>query len=605
MSIFTILQLLGGIGLFLFGMSLMGTYLTSLAGSSLERVLESLTTSKKKGVGFLKGWGLGTAVTAIIQSSAATTIMLIGFVNAGIMNLTQAVPVVLGSNVGSTVTAQILRLGDVSSQSVALQLLKPSSFAPMLVGIGAFIYMFTKSKKAKNVAGILIGLGILFYGMTTMESAFEPLRDSAVFKRMFTTFSNPLIGILTGLVITAIIQSSSASVGILQALSATGSVTYAVAIPILIGQNLGKCLTVIMGSVGTGKKAKRVSLSYLLVNIIGAVLFTVVIYALQYTVGLPFFNNAVNRGSIANMHLGFNLVTSILLLPFTEQLVKLTGSIVGREKVDPAEEEFAKLDDRLLNTPFTALRQCRHLAKLMSRRISANYKTALDLLYTYDEQKLEAMAENENFIDRCETVLSSYIIKIDRSRLPKSQVALLNQLLNTVNDLERLGDYAINIAYIAREMNEGNISFSETGLKELDIISSAASYCMETLWNASETDNTVLASRIEPLHDTIARLRDIIKAAHIRRLSDGKCSVAAGIHLNDLLTCFERIGAHSANVALQVIAKNTSQADFDAMHGHPLAIDSEEYKSLRTYYETQYVVPLEKAEEAYIAENMI
>ena len=332
MDIISILKLFGGVGLFLYGMSLMGQSLEKLAGGELEKILEKLTTSKKKGVGSIKGWALGTAVTAIIQSSAATTIMLIGFVNAGIMKVIQAVPVVFGANIGSTVTAQILRLGDLGSGSIVLQLLKPSSFAPMLVAVGAFILLFIKKKKPKNIAGILIGLGILFYGMTIMEEVFEPLRESTQFQKLFVSFSNPILGVLIGIIITAIIQSSSASVGILQALSATGTVTFSIAIPIIIGQNIGKCMPIVMAGIGANKKAKRVQISYIFMNIFGAIIFLLLIYGLYYTVGLPFMEKVVNRGDIANVHFGFNFLTSIILLPFTEKFTQFTAKLVGGEE---------------------------------------------------------------------------------------------------------------------------------------------------------------------------------------------------------------------------------------------------------------------------------
>ncbi|MBP3850961.1 MAG: Na/Pi cotransporter family protein, partial [Erysipelotrichaceae bacterium] len=361
MNILSVLQLLGGVGLFLYGMNLMGSSLKTLAGGKLSKILERLTTSKKKGIGEIKGWALGTGVTGIIQSSAATTIMLIGFVNAGIMSLAQAIPVVFGANVGSTVTAQILRLGDLGAGSLILQLLKPSSFAPLLVGISAFILLFSNNKKMNNIAGIMIGLGILFYGMTTMESVFEPLRESPEFRALFTAFTNPLIGILTGILITALIQSSSASVGILQALSATGIVTYSIMFPYLIGQNIGKCLTVILGSIGATKNAKRVSVSYLLFNILQAIGFTLLIYGIYYTVGIPFFDQPVNRGIIANFHLGTNLITSLVLLPFCSQMAKLTEKLIGKDTVDDENLEFSKLDDMLLNTPTVALDQCHSL----------------------------------------------------------------------------------------------------------------------------------------------------------------------------------------------------------------------------------------------------
>ena len=312
MDLFSILTLLGGVGLFLFGMNLMGASLKNLAGGSLEKVLEKLTTGKNQVVGNIKGFTLGTAVTAIIQSSAATTIMLIGFVNAGIMKLGQAIPVVFGANIGSTATAQILRLGDLGESNIFLRLLKPSSFAPILICIGAFIILFTKNNKKRDVASILVGLGVLFLGMNTMEGVFAPLKESESFQNLFTSFNNPFLGILIGLVLTATIQSSSASVGILQAISSTGVVTYGTAIPIIIGQNIGKCMTIILGGIGANKKAKRVSLSYLLFNIFGAVFFVVVIYGLQLFIDMPFMEKVVNRGDIANVHFLFNFIISII-----------------------------------------------------------------------------------------------------------------------------------------------------------------------------------------------------------------------------------------------------------------------------------------------------
>ena len=600
-DILTILQLLGGIGLFLFGMSLMGTYLKEIAGSGLSSILERMTTSGRKGVGAIKGWGLGAGVTAIIQSSAATTIMLIGFVNAGIMKLAQAIPVVLGSNVGSTVTAQILRLGDLSSDSIALRLLKPSAFAPMLVGIGAFIFLFTKKKKVKQTAGILIGLGILFYGMTTMEKVFEPLRESAAFRSFFTSFENPLLGILTGLLITAVIQSSSASVGILQALSATGSVTYATAIPIIIGQNSGKCMTILLGSIGANKKAKRVALSYLIFNIFGAVLFSVVIYSVYYTAGIPWFTKTVNRGIIANLHLAFNLITSIILLPLSGTLASVTGKIVGADKVDPAEKEFAKLDDRLLNTPAVALSQCEHLMLEMNRRIVENYKLSTGLIRNFDPAVFADLETNEAFIDRCESVLSAYIVRIDRKLLPKNMQHGVSEILNSISDFERIGDYCMNIAYVSKTMSEAETVFTPAGQQEIDIIVSAAGNALETMTDAFVSKDRAKAFRVEPLADTIDRLKDIIKSYHIERLQAGKCSVQGGVDLYDLLNCFERIASHAANVAMHTIKRVMQDENFDEMHGHVKDVDAKEYKNLVHKFDAQYILPVvvyAKEEEA-------
>ena len=592
MDILSVLQLLGGVGLFLYGMSLMGSSLEKLAGSGLERILEKLTTSKRKGVGYIKGWGLGAGVTAIIQSSAATTIMLIGFVNAGIMKLGQAIPVVMGANVGSTVTAQILRLGDLGSDNLILKLLKPSSFAPMLVGIGAFILLFTKKKKAKDIAGIMVGLGVLFYGMTTMESVFAPLKDSPTFQQAFTSFENPVLGILIGLVITAIIQSSSASVGILQALSATGSVSYATAVPIIIGQNLGKCMTIILGGIGANKKAKRVSLSYLLFNIFGAILFTIVIYAVYYTVGISFWNNTVNRGDIANVHFLFNFLTSIILLPFSQKVGDFTGRLLGDDEISKTDKELATLDEMLLNTPTIALEQCKHVICSMADAIYENYQIATDLIYNYDPSKQKILDENESFIDKCESALSSYIVKINSKRLSKDDRLVVSEILNSVSDFERMGDHCINIFYVAQDKNAQDIHFSPAGHQEVEMIIKAVDNTMKTTFEAFKHDNAAAAIRIEPLAEIIDKLKEVIKAHHVERLQSGDCGIEGGIALVDLVTSFERISSHCANISLHIVKRVGNDRNFDEMHGHANDSFSEEYKALYHYYESQYIAPV-------------
>ncbi len=592
MDILSVLQLLGGVGLFLYGMSLMGSSLEKLAGSGLERILEKLTTSKRKGVGYIKGWGLGAGVTAIIQSSAATTIMLIGFVNAGIMKLGQAIPVVMGANVGSTITAQILRLGDLGSDNLILKLLKPSSFAPMLVGIGAFILLFTKKKKAKDIAGIMVGLGVLFYGMTTMESVFAPLKDSPTFQQAFTSFENPVFGILIGLVITAIIQSSSASVGILQALSATGSVSYATAVPIIIGQNLGKCMTIILGGIGANKKAKRVSLSYLLFNIFGAILFSIVIYAVYYTVGISFWNNTVNRGDIANVHFLFNFLTSIILLPFSQKVCDFTGKLLGDDEISKTDKELATLDEMLLNTPTIALEQCKHVICSMADAIYENYQIATNLIYNYNPSKQKILDENESFIDKCESALSSYIVKINSKRLSKDDRLVVSEILNSVSDFERMGDHCINIFYVAQDKNAQDIHFSPAGHQEVEMIIKAVDNTMKTTFEAFKHDNAAAAIRIEPLAEIIDKLKEVIKAHHVERLQSGDCGIEGGIALVDLVTSFERISSHCANISLHIVKRVGNDRNFDEMHGHANDSFSEEYKALYHYYESQYIAPV-------------
>lgn len=592
MDILSILQLFGGVGLFLFGMSLMGSSLEKLAGGSLQHILEALTTSKKKGVGEVKGWGLGTVVTAIIQSSAATTIMLIGFVNAGIMKLGQAIPVVLGANVGSTATAQILRLGDLGSGNLVLRLLKPSSFAPMLVGVGAFIVLFAKKKRLKDIAGILIGLGVLFYGMTMMEQVFAPLKESPTFQQIFLSFQNPLLGIAAGLLITAIIQSSSASVGILQALSATGAVTFGTAIPIIIGQNLGKCMTILLGSIGANKNAKRVSLSYLLFNIFGAIFFVVLIYGLQYTVGLAFMSNTVNRGDIANLHLGFNLITSLILLPFSNRLADLTGKIIGTEPEDETDKEFMKLDDRLLQTPVVALDQCRQLMSKMLGCIEENYRLSTGLIAHYDENLFPALDKNENFADRCETALTSYIIRIDRSNLSEDSKFMISEILNSIGDLERIGDYCMNIAYLAREMNQENISFTETGMKELETMIAAAGEAISCLVSACLDRDRISAVKVEPLSEVVEQIKEIMKEHHIQRLQEGVCDAKSGALFFDLANCFDRICAHAGNVSLHVIKRMESNRSFDSMHGHTQDVSGDDYMNIFEEYNKKYLTPV-------------
>ena len=603
MDILSILQLFGGVGLFLFGMSLMGSSLEALAGGSLQQILETLTTSKKKGVGEVKGWGLGTVVTAIIQSSAATTIMLIGFVNAGIMRLGQAIPVVMGANVGSTATAQILRLGDLGSGNLVLKLLKPSSFAPMLVGVGAFIVLFGKKKKLKDIAGILIGLGVLFYGMTTMEGVFAPLKESPAFQKLFLSFQNPLLGILAGLLITAIIQSSSASVGILQALSATGAVTYATAIPIIIGQNLGKCMTIILGGIGANKKAKRVSLSYLLFNIFGAVFFVVVIYAIYYTVGIPVMAKTINRGGIANLHLGFNLITSLILLPFSNKLADLTGKIVGEDPEDETDKEFRKLDDRLLQTPVVALDQCRSLMSQMIERIGLNYQKATGLIRDYKEDDLAFLDGNEAFIDRCETALTPYIIRIDRSGLSEDNKFMISEILNSIGDLERIGDYCMNIAYIAREMSQEGITFSESGANEINLTVQAAGESLTDTFDAFEKRDKEKVVRVEPLSETIDQMKEVMKQHHIQRLQQGTCNAKSGAAFFDLINCFERISAHAANVSLNIIRRMEANRDFDAMHGHTQELSPDGYLRLFQEFEDRYLIPVKNSAPAEAQEQ--
>lgn len=595
MDFFSILTLLGGVGLFLFGMNLMGASLKNLAGGSLEKVLEKLTTGKNQFTGTIKGFSLGTAVTAIIQSSAATTIMLIGFVNAGIMKLGQAIPVVFGANIGSTATAQILRLGDLSETSFILKLLKPSSFAPILICIGAFIILFTSNNKKRDVASILVGLGILFLGMNTMEGVFAPLKESESFQNLFTSFNNPLLGILIGLVLTAIIQSSSASVGILQAISSTGVVTYGTAIPIIIGQNIGKCMTIILGGIGANKKAKRVSLSYLMFNIFGAVFFVVVIYGLQLFIDMPFMAKVVNRGNIANVHFMFNFITSLILLPFSNQVAKITGKIIKDEEESKIDKELATLDPRLIATPAIAISQARNVMFAMADCIRENFDIARKLISEYNEEEAAKLEENEDFIDKCESSLNNFLLKVtSQNNMSRAERLDVSELLNSLSDMERIGDHCENLLVVSRNIHEQKISFSDQGMKEIKMALKATANIIDMTLSAFKEDDLQAISRIEPLAQTISEITELIKDHHVIRLQVGECGIPGGFALVDILTSLDRIGSHCKNIGLH-IAKKIRGTHMDEMHGHIYITGyktSEEYKALYVYYSSMYEDPI-------------
>lgn len=595
MDFFSILTLLGGVGLFLFGMNLMGASLKNLAGGSLEKVLEKLTTGKNQFTGTIKGFSLGTAVTAIIQSSAATTIMLIGFVNAGIMKLGQAIPVVFGANIGSTATAQILRLGDLSETSFILKLLKPSSFAPILICIGAFIILFTSNNKKRDVASILVGLGILFLGMNTMEGVFAPLKESESFQNLFTSFNNPLLGILIGLVLTAIIQSSSASVGILQAISSTGVVTYGTAIPIIIGQNIGKCMTIILGGIGANKKAKRVSLSYLMFNIFGAVFFVVVIYGLQLFIDMPFMDKVVNRGNIANVHFMFNFITSLILLPFSNQVAKITGKIIKDEEESKIDKELATLDPRLIATPAIAISQARNVMFAMADCIRENFDIARKLISEYNEEEAAKLEENEDFIDKCESSLNNFLLKVtSQNNMSRAERLDVSELLNSLSDMERIGDHCENLLVVSRNIHEQKISFSDQGMKEIEMALKATANIIDMTLSAFKEDDLQAISRIEPLAQTISEITELIKDHHVIRLQVGECGIPGGFALVDILTSLDRIGSHCKNIGLH-IAKKIRGTHMDEMHGHIYITGyktSEEYKALYVYYSSMYEDPI-------------
>lgn len=592
MDIFNVISMLGGVGLFLFGMSLMGENLEKVAGAGLEHLLERLTNNR------IKGFALGIGVTAIIQSSAATTVMVLGFVNAGIMKLVQAIPVVFGANIGSTVTAQILRFSGGNSDSLWLQLCKPSTIAPLLVCAAAFILLISKKNQLRNVAGILMGFGILFIGMNTMETALSPLSQSSEFQNLFLAFSNPLLGFLVGMVVTMILQSSSASVGILQALAfSTGSLTFSACLPIIVGQNVGKCITVILGSLGTGKKAKRLAVSHVCFNVFGAVIIMGVMYTLQAIFHFPFWDHVMTKGNIADTHLLFNVITSLILLPFVKQIADFTGLIIRGDKDSKIDQEIALLDDIFLSKPPIALEQCSKVINSMADTVMENFTLATELLSDgWDDAKYEIMQENEVFLDKSETALSEYLVKVTAQGLSHEQSRFANELLNSVSDFERMGDYCIKIAKVVIFNQEQNISFSRIGLTELDYMIRAVKQTLEEGLKAFRTEDLAVATKIEPLCQTVDALKDMLKEHHINRLQTGNCSTAAGISLMEVITSLDRIASHCFTVTLHMMQKKSTLENFD-LHEQKHNIRHSEAEAdiaLIQYYENLYLSPVKQ-----------
>ena len=588
MNYLSLIQLLGGVGMFLYGMNLLGASLERLAGAGLEQTLERLTNSRLKGV------LLGTAVTAVIQSSTATGVMIIGFLNAGIMKLVQAVSVVMGANIGTTITAQILRLGDVSSDNILLSLLKPSSFSPICVAVGAALLLLAKRHRTKDKASILIGFGILFMGITLMESTMAPLKESAEFRSIFYMFENPLLGVLLGIVVTVLLQSSSASVGVLQALSSTGTITWAMAMPIVIGQNVGKCASLILASIGSKKRAKRAVCIDVMMNSISAVLFLVVLYAYQHFIGFSFWDAAVTRGNIADFHTLFNLLMCLGMFPFVNVLIRLSERLSRDNQPSRIEQELRMLDDMFLKTPSLALGQCKKAILSMGETVDENFALASELLKKYDDNKMELLQENERFLDRSETVLGDYLVKIGEHNPTPADNRLAAEILHTLGDLERIGDYCVNLAEAA-EMNAAqNVSFSYTANRELEYMTRAVSNIINTTMDAYRSQDVNTAFRVEPMEQTIDILVETLKSKHIERLQKGVCTTKSGISFVELLTDMERISDHCSNIAVHLTQRLTPAESFDT-HEHLRKMHesvSDEYQALCRYYESIYYEPV-------------
>ena len=557
MNVYDILNLLGGIALFLFGMHTLSASLEKLAGGKLETWLEKATSKPIKGV------VLGAIITAVIQSSAATTVMIIGFVNSGLMKLSQAIGVIMGANIGTTATSWLLSLQSISGSDgfSFLNLLKPTTFTPVLAVIGVILIMFTKSDKKKTIGMILAGFAVLMFGMNSMSSATAGLAENETFCNILMMFSNPVLGVIAGAVLTAVLQSSSASIGILQSIAiSTGKVTYSVALPLLLGQNIGSCVTALISSVGANKPAKRVAFVHLYFNVIGTVVFLSIFYLLNAFISMPFMEESLNAVGIAVIHTGFNVLATALFMPFTKQLEKLACLTVRDDSNDEKLTPML-LDERLLKTPSVAIEQCRNVCIRMARLTQETLKMSMEVVTTYDAKKCAEVIDNENAIDIFEDKIGSYILKISSKDLSENDSKIVSSMLHTIGDLERISDHAVNIVEAAEEMHGKKIKFSQQALRELPVIVNAVSEILDMSINAFVNNDVNLAKNVEPLEDVIDQLRSDLKTRHIERLRNGKCTIELGFILQDLLTNFERVSDHCSNIAVYLIQISDNSMD--------------------------------------------
>lgn len=554
MDIFSIFTLLGGLAFFLYGMNVMSSGLEKMVGGKLEHVLKSMTSNK------LKSLALGAVITIAIQSSSAMTVMLVGLVNSGIMELSQTVGVIMGSSIGTTLTAWILSAAGIQSESFFLRMLKPESFSPLVALIGIFLVMAHKEGKKRDIGTILLGFSVLMTGMTFMSSSVSPLADMPFFQDVLVMFNNPLMGVLLGTVVTGIIQSSAASVGILQSLSMTGSITFGMAIPIITGLNIGTCITGLLSSIGANKNAKRVVAVSIYFKVLGTAICLSAFYLLNAVFHFDFVDAPIGALEIAVVHTLFNVINTLILLPFSKQLEKL-AKLTIRDK--NTKEEL--LDERLLMSPAFAIVECRNLTVRMAKMARDSMLAAIGLLDAYDSKIADSVTEMENEMDLYEDKLGTYLVKLSSKNLSRSDSNQAAELLHTIGDFERIGDHAVNILRAAKEMDDKELHFSETAQQELVVITRAIVDILDLTVEAFEKQDTVLAGKVEPLEQVIDDLKLDLKNRHIRRLQDGRCTIELGFVLSDLLTNYERVSDHCSNIAVAVIQIKDSVLD---THGY-------------------------------------
>lgn len=597
MSIFDgitiLIKAVGGIALFIYGMNILGGRLEKLSSGRMEKILEKLSNNVFKSV------LLGALVTAAVQSSAATTVIVVGLVNAGILRLSSAIGVIMGANIGTTITGQILRLGDLENNEnvgAALGLLKPTVIAPFIAAVGIIIFMVNKKENSKTLGEILLGVGILFTGMNSLTDAVSPLSEFQVFRDLFAALKNPILGIIVGALVTVLLQSSSASVGILQIISKTGALTFSAAFPIIMGQNIGTCVTPIISAVGAGKNAKRAAAVHLYFNIIGTVAFLVVVYIIQGIIGIPFWDKPIDMGGIANFHTFFNVVVTLCFIPFTGFLEKLAVWTIRDKQADEKNaSDFTApaLDDRLLVSPSLAIQQASNTAIAMGNLSLYNFGNMRTLFSgEYDENLIASLKENEENIDRMEDRLNAYLVKINECELTDFENRRVTELLHLSSEFERIGDYTMNLIEDAETLSENNVVFSPEASHELEVISRACEEIIGMAIRCVELNDPVLAARIEPLEETIDFLNETLKARHIERLKEGKCVVESGVNFLDLLINLERISDHCSNIAVYVIGsqKNNAIINRHEFIQNAHAEKDEEYVRLEEEFMLKYTV---------------
>lgn len=578
MDVYSVLSMIGGLALFLYGMHYMGEQLEKLSGGKLERILEKMTDKTIKGV------LLGCAVTAVVQSSSAVTVMVVGFVNSGIMELSRAIGVIMGANIGTTVTAWILSLTGLSGDSLIINLLKPSSFAPVLAVIGVFLVMFTKKEKSKNIGGILTGFSILMMGMTFMSDAMGGLADNEQFTSLLIKFSNPLLGILAGTVLTAVIQSSSASVGILQALAITGSVPFSTAFPIILGQNIGTCVTALISSVGTNKNAKRAAFAHLYFNIIGVVLALILFYGANAIFDFAFMSDAITASQIAVLHSVFNIFSTIVLLPFTKQLEFLACKTI-KDSGKKAETPSVLLDDRFLINPSYAVEKSREITCKMADMVEKTAITSLSILKNFSDEKAQLILENEKETDKYEELLETYLVKISALNLSDEDSKNVFILHHAIENFEKIGDYSEDILKIKKNINKKNIIFSERAKYDLSVMMAATTKIITLAVEAFKTNDIVKAREIEPLEEVIDKLKKELKNRHLKRIEQGSCSVDQGFVYLDIINALERISDHCASLAVSMIELESGDYNVHEYTRELKETDKEFVENLDSYLE--------------------